>query len=140
MNVKTHPTLLSDMLVSNFGNIVNDIFNDERPSKVNNFRPRIELSDIDTAYQLKLMLPGVKKEDISIIQKDGVLKISGTRRNKETEFKALINEFVYGDFERLVRLPKNASTESIDAAYDNGILTVTIGKHLEIKPQEIKIK
>ena len=140
MNVKTNPTLLSDMLVSNFGNIVNDIFKEDHSSRVQAFRPRIELNELDTSYELNLMLAGIKKEDISILQEDGILKISGERKNPESGGKVLITEFAYGKFERAIRLPKNATTDKITASYDSGVLTVSIAKQAEVKPQEIKIK
>ncbi|PCJ66071.1 MAG: heat-shock protein Hsp20 [Bacteroidetes bacterium] len=139
MNVKTHPTLLSDMLVSNFGSIVNDIFKEEGANPTS-FRPRLELIENDIDYQLNLALPGIKKEEISIKQEGNLLRITGERKIVETAGKRLINEFNYGNFSRSVRLPKNATHDGIVASYENGILNITIAKQEEVKPKEIRIK
>jgi HSP20 family protein len=128
------------MLVSNFGNIVNDIFKEEHTSKVLPYRPRIELNELDETYELRLMLPGIQKEDISILQEDGILKISGERKNMKSTRKVLITEFAYGKFERAIRLPKNATKDETTASHDNGVLTIVIAKQAIVKPQEIKIK
>ncbi|MDA8885960.1 Hsp20/alpha crystallin family protein [Bacteroidia bacterium] len=140
MNTKTHPSLLSDILVSNFGGIVNDTFREDLSSTTANFKPQMELNEFELNYQVDLAIPGINKEDISITQGNDILTISGNRKHAENDGKTLISEIKYGSFKRAIKLPKNIEAKSINASYINGILTISIAKQEVPKPINIEIK
>ncbi len=140
MNTKSHPSLLSDILVSNFGGIVNDIFREDLSSTSANFKPQMELNEFELNYQVDLAIPGINKEDISITQDNDILTISGDHKHAETVGKTLISEMKYGSFKRAIKLPKNIESKSISATYLNGILTISIAKQEVAKPINIEIK
>ena len=135
MNVKTHPELLSDLLVGNFGTLVNDIFNDQRSQTREHFSPKIDLLEDEKKYSLEVALPGVAKESIHVKQENDLLVISGERKASELKVKRHITEIRRGAFKRSVRLPKNALIEKISANYVDGILAIEIPKTEEAKPR-----
>lgn len=140
MNVKTHPELLSDLLVGNFGTLVNDIFNDQRTAKTSGFTPRVDLLELETDYKVELSIPGMDKASIKVKQDNDLLTISGERKAEESNAKRHISEIRRGSFSRSLRLPKNALLGETSAAYTDGILTVNVPKKEETKPRLIEVK
>lgn len=142
MNIKPRPTFLSDMLVGNFGELAENFFNEENGHVDLAFRPAIEVTEMESAFEVQAALPGIKKEDISIEVENNRLKISGERSSSSTSEndKTHISEFRYGKFERAVLLPKNADYEKIEARFEDGLLKVSILKKEELKPKTIAIK
>ncbi|MDR0664354.1 MAG: Hsp20/alpha crystallin family protein [Helicobacteraceae bacterium] len=94
------------------------------------FTPAVSVRETDLAYLIALDLPGVDKDAISVDLKDNALNISGERKFeeevKEEDFYRL--ETRYGRFERRFSLPDNADADAIEAAYKNGVLTLTLPK------------
>ena len=59
---------------------------------------------------------------------------------KEDKENYHLTERRYGAFERTFRLPETADADKIKAAFDDGVLTVTVPKKAEAKKAEKKIK
>ena len=142
MNSKTHPTFLSDMLVGNFGELVNNLFSEDVVSSNIAFRPAIEVKELEDQFEIQAALPGIKKEEITIEVEDNRLKISGERSSSSTSDndKTHVSEFRYGKFERSILLPKNADYDKIEALFEDGILKVLVPKQEILKPKNILIK
>nr|AFR67587.1 heat shock protein [Cenchrus americanus]AGZ78425.1 small heat shock protein sHsp17.0B [Cenchrus americanus]CAA63901.1 heat shock protein 17.0 [Cenchrus americanus] len=99
---------------------------------------RIDWKETPEAHVFKADLPGVKKEEVKVEVEDGnVLVISG-QRSKEKEDK---NDRWHrverssGQFMRRFRLPGNAKVDQVKAGLENGVLTVTVPKAEEKKPE-----
>jgi HSP20 family protein len=140
MNVKTQPSLLSDMLINNFGHIMNDYLTEAKVQTKSDFSPALELHELDDSYLLKVALPGISKENISISQEENRVRISGEHTATEVDAKKLHSEFRYGKFSREVRLPKNVNLDSIKASFDHGVLSVVVAKKPETKAKAIDIE
>jgi HSP20 family protein len=71
------------------------------------------LEDPETStITCQLEVPGMKKEDVSLLVRDGQLTISGERRptlpgneNEQQPAQFLVRELKYGKFQREVSLP-----------------------------------
>jgi HSP20 family protein len=86
---------------------------------------RVEDYVKDNVYVVRAELPGLDPDkDIEITVDDGTLTIHAERREETRE--AQRSEFRYGSFTRSVALPDRADTEHITAAYDKGILEVSV--------------
>jgi HSP20 family protein len=86
---------------------------------------RVEDRLTDHDYELRAELPGMDPEkDMEITVNAGVLTIHA-ERNEKKEANGR-SEFRYGRFDRSVLLPRNVDADHIKAAYDNGVLTVTV--------------
>jgi HSP20 family protein len=90
------------------------------------------LEDKDNAY-VRAELPGVNRADIGVEVVDGYLNISATRKTKTGE-----NEETFS-LNRSVALPENVESGKVSAAYENGVLTVTLPKKEEAKPKKIAV-
>lgn len=82
---------------------------------------------------VKLEVPGIDAtKDVEIEVENGVLRISGERRQDETKqgegqdghwFR---REMRYGSFERRIALPEGVDAQNVRASYDAGVLDVAI--------------
>lgn len=103
--------------------------------------PAIDVVETDDAIVLKAELAGMKPEDINIEVQDNVLTVSGERRFEEEvkEDKFYRIERRYGSFSRSLALPPIADESKVDAAYENGILKITVQKAEVVKPKKITV-
>lgn len=107
--------------------------------------PKVNMSENRENYVLKFDLAGIAKDEIKLsINQENVLTVEGERKTqKEEKDKSYVKqEIYYGKFKRSVKLPDNANQDKLDTNYDNGILTVIVGKKEISKPAAkiIKIK
>lgn len=88
--------------------------------------------DENHAY-VRAELPGFARDAINIEVVEGNLTIEATRESKEesgqTEAK----------LHRSLALPDEVKVDGISAAYEAGVLTVTLPKKEEVKPQKISV-
>lgn len=101
---------------------------------------RTDVRDEGSAYRLEAELPGFRKEDIELEVKDGVLTISASREEGGEEKKGnyLYKERRSGSFTRSFEV-SGIREEDIAAAYENGVLILTLPKRGEPEPQSRKI-
>jgi len=87
-------------------------------------------------------LPGATKEKVSITFSDGVLTIAGKQESPAgvKSMTAVRRERTEGDFEKTITIPTKIDQHKINAAFSNGILTVTLPKAEEAKPKTITIE
>lgn len=104
--------------------------------------PRVDIAETDTAYLIKAEIPGVNKEDVKITVDDGILTISGERREEKEEKNKKFHrvERIYGKFSRSFTLPDNVDESKIDAEFKDGVLTLTIPKTEKAKPKAVEVK
>jgi HSP20 family protein len=102
----------------------------EQALTVFDWAPQVNISETDKAYVVKADLPDVKKEDVKVTHDKGVLTLAGERRQEKREESEKFHrvESSYGKFLRRFTLPEDAQSESIEAAFKDGALTVTIPK------------
>ncbi len=92
--------------------------------------PAMELTDKKDRYELSLEIPGMEEKDIDIETADGVMTISGEKR-QESEEKTdgyLVSERSYGSFKRQLTLPADVDPDAIKAKYASGVLKLTLKK------------
>ncbi len=103
--------------------------------------PALDLHQDKDSLFVHAELPGMTKEDVTLSLHDGVLTLSGERRQTpaDSEKTTLRNERFFGGFERSITLPTPVDATRVSAAYENGILTVTLPKAEAAKPRQIEI-
>ena len=103
--------------------------------------PRVDLGETDEAYVIRVDLPGLTKEDLTIDYHEGTLSISGERKAEHTEegtnFVRL--ERRTGHFYRAFTLPKAVDTNKIEATYTDGVLRIHVPKAEDSKPRRITV-
>jgi HSP20 family protein len=103
--------------------------------------PALDLFEDKDGLVAKVELAGMKKEDIAISLEDGVLSVSGERKQDPELDAATVCrcERVLGRFERRVNLPYPVDGAKVKASYTDGILTVALPKAEEAKPKQIPV-
>jgi len=112
------------------------------PAKIVNIGyPRVDIKENNTTYTYEFDLAGVPKENIQLsIDENNILAISGVKESKHESKtdKYIKQEIYYGSFSRTLKLPEDIDQNRVETKYDNGILSVTIGKK-ELKKPKAKI-
>jgi len=90
---------------------------------------------------VRLDLPGLRKDDVSVTMQEGVLTVKGERKlqaPKDATFYT--QERVSGTFTRTIQLPVAVDAGKIDAHFRDGVLEITLPKTEEAKPKQIEVK
>ncbi|KXN91909.1 17.6 kDa class I heat shock protein 3 [Leucoagaricus sp. SymC.cos] len=108
------------------------------------FKPRMDLHEDSekNLVSVTFELPGVKKEDVQLEVRDGLLTVfAETKSSTEHEEKGYaVRERRSGKFSRSLRLPEGIKDEEIKAAMEDGVLRITFPKTLpEQEPKKITI-
>ena len=94
----------------------------------------LDLHEDANATYVRAELPGVSRDAIGVELADGTLHISAKRLLKTNEGEQTV------ELRRAVTVPDHAvQADKISAAYENGVLTVTIPKREETKPRKITV-
>jgi HSP20 family protein len=104
--------------------------------------PRTDLVEKDDAFHLRLDVPGMSKDDISINLQNGALTVSGERTSERTEEgeEYVRVERAFGTFHRTFRLPDAVDRDNIEAVYEDGVLTINVPKTEESTRRQIEIQ
>ena len=99
--------------------------------------PRIDVKDNKDDVMVRAEIPGVSEEEIDIEVCDGVMTISGEKKEETEEERKgyYYKESQSGAFSRSFNLPAEVDEESADADIDRGILTIKLPK---IKTKKVK--
>jgi HSP20 family protein len=103
--------------------------------------PPVDVQETEDTYRVQAELPGLTKEDIQITLENNVLRLSGERKLEKDVEKENFHrvERTYGTFSRSFMLPSQVDVEGVQAAFENGVLTVTVPKAEQAKPRKISI-
>lgn len=101
---------------------------------------RTDIVEQDSSYLLQAELPGFNKEDITIDINDNMLTITAAHKesNEVKKENYIRRERRYGSFTRSFDVT-NINTAAIKAAYNNGILELTLPKAVPAEPQPTRI-
>jgi HSP20 family molecular chaperone IbpA len=133
-----------DPFFADFDNLVRAAFGPGATASphVTGFSPAAEAHRDGDDAVIRLELPGVAVDDVTVEVKGRHLVVSGERRDgrqEETEGRRF-SEFRYGRFTRSFRLAPSVTAEAVSASYDAGVLTVRVaGAYADTKGQKIEI-
>jgi len=101
------------------------------------FAPRVDVTETDEAYTVRADLPGLEEKDIQVSLEEGVLTIQGQHetQNEQDEKGVRWVERAKGSFHRAIQLPAEVDADKVAASYKQGVLTVTLPKRPEPKPE-----
>lgn len=92
---------------------------------------RMDVTQTKDGYVLKAELPGVAKEDVAVSIDGNTVSITAeTKREKEVKEgdKVLRSERYFGSVARSMTMPDDIDLGRAEAAFDNGVLTLTLPK------------
>ena len=105
------------------------------------YSPLMNINEADDEYLVTMDLPGVEKKYVEINVREGILTVSGERKivNQDSENNRVCYESAHSAFCRSFELSTEIVADKIKAKFKNGVLTITIPKAEEIKPEVRKI-
>lgn len=136
-----------------FGALVDDVFNDffqrsggvpprngELPAAT---RARMDVVDKGGAFEIKMDLPGVAKDDINVtVEGPRVTLQAETRKQTETKDgeRVLHSERSVTSYARSFELPTEVTEDGADANFENGVLTLTLPKRVAVAGKRLSIR
>lgn len=106
------------------------------------WHPTMDIFNLDGEILVELELPGLKDKDVNVSVEEDHLIVEGTR-NRSTERKeedAFYSERMYGGFHRVVHLPASVDADKAKAAFNDGLLTITLPKKERERGKKIEVK
>ena len=106
--------------------------------------PVTDVREDEDGLNVVVELPGLGSEDVNVSVENGVLSISGEKKqvteDGEDESNYHLVERRYGSFERTFRLSRSIDSDKVKAKFDKGLLTIDIPKSEKAKKRQIEIK
>ena len=103
--------------------------------------PLTDIFETNDALKIVMEVPGVPKEAVDVKIENEVLSIEG--RIETTNYNGLeplYTEYPIGHFARNFSLPWQVDQSNITAHLEDGVLTLTLNKRPEAKPQRIAVR
>ena len=137
------PSLINELLDWNN-------WNTAHMSEVHGTMPKMNVTETDEEYELRLCVPGLSKDDLNLsvdAENNLVIEMVQKEEKKEHDTKErrwLRREFSEMQFKQLLSLPEGVKKEQISAKVEHGILTIVLPKVTEKEKaalaQRIEIK
>ena len=104
--------------------------------------PKMDVIDRDKEILVKAELPGFDKKDldISITNKQLIIKAKTCTENKEEDGDYLKQEISRNEIYRSVLLPANVDDSNVKTSFKNGVLELTIPKQKDSHRRRIEVK
>ncbi len=103
-------------------------------------QPRYSVGEArDGKIRIVVEMPGVRKENLEVRMENNELRILG-RRDPALEAKYVLRERRPGDYLQSFTLDETVDQSRVDAAIQNGVLTVTLELKDQVKPRTIKVR
>jgi HSP20 family protein len=107
------------------------------------FGPKIDLKETQDAYLVSAELPGLDAKDIEVSLAPQMVTIKGEKK-REAESKDekgyYFTERAFGAFVRAVPLPGEVQDDKVTAAFDKGVLAITLPKAVAAGPATRKVE
>ena len=105
------------------------------------FLPKLDVTDDASFLKVTMETPGVEMKDLDIEVQDGVLSVSGEKKQEETtkDEGCYRTERSYGFFRRAIPLPAEVDANKAEARLDKGVLTIKLPKTEAAKKQSVKV-
>lgn len=94
--------------------------------------PTIKISQTGTTYLIKAEIPEVKKENVRVTIRKGMLTIEGERKpEKQGWDKKLVHARSRDSFVQSFRMPEDTDEATVKTEFEDGMVNVTLPKTLK---------
>ncbi len=118
----------------------NQLKREETRSLEQFIRPVVDILESADGLILKVDLPGVPREKLTIAIENGVLTIEGVPDVAATSGLEVYREFALSRFYRQFQIPDEIDPGKANAALANGVLTLRLFKAETAKPRKIAVQ
>jgi len=99
----------------------------------------VDLFEDKANTYVRAELPGLSREDINVEMTDGYLTITATKKTPAAAGSGEAKEEESFSFSRAISVNEDIHADKVSAAYENGILTVTLPKREAAQPKKIAV-
>lgn len=112
------------------------------PSRLHGEGMLVDMVENDDAIVVKAAVPGMKAEDLEITVVGDVLTIKAESKEstEETKGNYIYREWKSGSVTRSLTLPTDVNIDQSTAEMADGVLTLTLPKAEQARPQRLEIK
>lgn len=106
-------------------------------------RARMDVVDKGDKYAVSVDLPGVRKEDIQVNIDGARVAITAENKNErevKDGAKVLHTERYATSYARSFELPAEVTDEGADAAFENGVLRLTLPKRAQVMSKRLAVR
>ena len=103
--------------------------------------PAIHVLEKEDKFVVKVELPGVHEDNISVSVVGDMLVVEG-EKEAESEVKKKgysYSETSYGSFSRTIAIPSIVNADTITANFDQGVLEIDLPKAVDVKPKKVSV-
>lgn len=119
------------------------LFDGFAPAESNNpFLPALDIVETADGYTVRADLPGIDKDNLSVHVEDNALIIEGESRDESVQKdgnKVIKRERCIGKYRRALQINEAVDESAIRAAYNDGVLTVTLPRASKPSPKKIAV-
>lgn len=109
-------------------------------AEVNGVKPRYAVDGEQSGYAIRVELPGVKKDDVSVHLENNLLTIHARRSSAApADWKPLHRELLEDDFHLRLKLNAPVDEGQLTARLEHGVLTVSLPLKETAKPRMIPV-
>jgi HSP20 family protein len=107
----------------------------------NDMNVPVNIMEVDKAYELQVIAPGLKKEDFKISVEKNTLTVSFEQKEQQEqkEGKTLRSEYTFRSFKRSFTLNDKIDSGAISAKYNDGVLELSLPKKENVTPETQEI-
>jgi HSP20 family protein len=102
----------------------------------------MDVYETEQGYQVRVLLPGIKPEDMEVSVQQNSLTIKGQLPpavEPEQKVNWLLQEIGSGTFERSITFPTEIDADQITTSYEQGMLTIWVPFSHATRPKKISI-
>jgi HSP20 family protein len=106
------------------------------------FKAACDLSETAEAFQIRMDVPGIKPDEITVQVTGDTVHVSGERKEEKEEKGKTYHrvERRSGKFAETIVLPGTVNDEKAQAEFHDGVLTITLPKTEASKTRTVKVK
>ncbi len=103
-------------------------------------RPAVDIQELADSYVVRLDIPGAEKESIAAQIDKSTLTVSAKIQERfKQETGIAYDGSLPTEYRREFSIADDVETQAVDAAYELGVLKITLKKKQQFLPKEIKI-
>jgi len=102
----------------------------------------MDIIERESEYEVRIAVPGVQRDDLSVILEKGNLKINACGGKNNSEETYLLKGLKGFEFKRVIPniAEYNVKADKISSVYKDGILSIILPKEDEEKPRSIEVQ
>jgi HSP20 family protein len=148
MAIRYQPWAVVSQLQNDINRVFGNLDDSESSSATAEWVPAVDVLEYADRFELLIDLPGVETQAVEIRLDNGLLTLSGERREErnvngesaDNSIQQERRERRHGRFYRRFILPDTADADNVNATGRNGVLEISIKKHAKAQPKRISVK